>query len=90
MVTIALELSDELAQQCSLADGAHEGAPPHGSITVASLLSMLADDAGMIMRLSRIMRGRQHGGGPAISRLRILASRPVDEPLWNTIRVERR
>ncbi len=40
---------DELANLCTRADQAREGATTHGSLTASALLAMLAEDAGMVI-----------------------------------------
>ncbi len=54
MPLIVVEVSDttaasltELAQQCTAADQARDGATTHGALTVPALLAMLAEDAAM-------------------------------------------
>lgn len=39
----------ELAKECSYADKSRNGATTHGPLTPAQLLTMLAEDAGMVI-----------------------------------------
>ncbi len=56
MQSIQIDVSDETAQSiaelaklCTMADQQRNGATTHGALTVEALLTMLAEDAGMMM-----------------------------------------
>jgi hypothetical protein len=56
MPSIQIEISDEtaqriaeLAEQCTEADQQRNGATTHGALTIETVLTMLAEDAGMMM-----------------------------------------
>lgn len=51
----------ELARLCTEADQANDGATTHGPLTVSALVGMLAEDAAMIVRPTRLMGGDKHG-----------------------------
>lgn len=56
MKRFSIEVSDqtaaslaELARRCTEADADRNGATTHGPLTVAALLAMLAEDAGLVI-----------------------------------------